>query len=163
MKLDNSKSKTTLELLDGRSEELNFEQVTPTVFTANETNFSVRSGFTLDLDIKNVDLVAESKVLWPGKKIRVRGGIEAQGHALKASAKIPLDKTIKDGVKGESWLYWDIETPEGTFRNNKPIHMTGMIKSLPPKDTTLVSEEIIPLYDEKGSEVGHIYGCLQSN
>lgn len=163
MTLDNSKSQTKLELLDGRSELLHFSQATPTEFIVNDSNFGIRSGVSVDLDIQNVDLVAKSSVLWPEQEIRVRGGVHAQGKSLKATATIPFNKTMKDGVKGESWLFWSIETPVGTLHNKKPIHMTGTIQGLPPKNATLASTDIIPLYDQDDELAGHIYGCLQSN
>jgi hypothetical protein len=163
MTLESSDSKTFLELLDGRSEELHFKQVRPTQFTVSDSEFSLKSGITVDLKIQNVDLEATSSVLWPGQTVRVRGGIHGQGEAIQASATIPLNKTIADGVQGESWLYWVIETPEGTFKNKKPIHMKGMIKGLPPKDATFHSEGTVPIYDVNDGQVGTLYGCLQSN
>ncbi|GAA4726525.1 hypothetical protein [Brevibacillus fulvus] len=163
MTLENSNSKTVLELLDGRSEELQFTQVAPTQFTVNDSEFSIKSGISVELEIMNVDLEATSQVLWPGQKIRVRGGLQGQGEAMKAVAAIPLGKKIFDGVQGESWLYWHLETPEGTFHNKKPIHMKGTLKSLPPKDATFFSDSVIPLYNDQDELVGTIYGCVQSN
>jgi hypothetical protein len=161
--LENSNSKTYFELLDGRSEELHFEQVNSTKFTVNDSEFSLKSGITVDLEIMNVDLQATSQVLWPGQTVRVRGGVHGQGQPIKASATIPFGKKMADGVQAESYLYWVIETPEGTFHNKKPIPMKGVVTGLPPKDATFTSETVIPLYDEKDNQVGHIYGCLQSN
>ncbi|GIQ69337.1 hypothetical protein DUZ99_17275 [Xylanibacillus composti] len=163
MTLENSNSKTYLELADGRVEELQFTQAQPTHFTVNDSEFSLKSGVTVDLEIMNVDLVATSKEIWPGQEIRVRGGVHGQGAPMKASATIPFKKTITDGVQGESYLYWVMETPEGTFHNKKPIHMKGTLKGLPPKDATFYSESVVPLFDEQDNQVGQIYGCLQSN
>lgn len=163
MTLENSNSKTYLELADGRVEELQFTQAEPTHFTVNDSEFSLKSGVTVDLEIMNVDLVATSKEIWPGQEIRVRGGVHGQGAPMKASATIPFNRTITDGVQGESYLYWVMETPEGTFHNKKPIHMKGTLKGLPPKDATFYSESVVPLFDEQDNQVGQIYGCLQSN
>ncbi|MGA5691415.1 hypothetical protein [Cytobacillus pseudoceanisediminis] len=163
MVLENSNSKTYLELLDGRSEELHFTQVTPTKFTVNDSDFSIKSGINVELEIMNVDLEATSNVIWPGQKIRVRGGLHGQGQPMKASATIPLNKKIADGVDSESFLYWVIETPEGNLHNKKPIHMKGVVKGLPPRDTELRSDSVIPMYDQEGNLAGQIYGCLQSN
>ncbi|MGN7401938.1 hypothetical protein ACTHO0_18970 [Cytobacillus praedii] len=163
MTLPTSNSKTYLELLDGRSEELHFTQVTPTKFTVNDSEFSFKSGVNVDIEIFNVELEAKSETLWPGATIKVRGGIHGQGETIKASASIPLNKKIADGVQAESFLYWVIETPEGELHNKKPIHMKGIVKGLPPKDATFHSETVIPLYDSENNQVGTIYGCLQSN
>lgn len=163
MTLETSNSKTYFELLDGRSEELHFRQVTPTKFAVNDSEFSMKSGITVDLEIMNVELEATSQVLWPGKTVRVRGGIHGQGQPIKATATIPFGKKMKDGVQAESFLYWMIETPEGTFHNKKPIHMKGTVTGLPPKDATFTSEIVIPIYDAEDHQVGSIYGCLQSN
>lgn len=163
MTLETSNSKTFFELLDGRSEELHFKQINPTKFIVNDSEFSLKSGVTVDLEILNVELEATSKVLWPGKTVKVRGGIHGQGEPIKASATIPFGKKMSSGVAAESFLYWVIETPEGTFHNKKPIHMTGTVTGLPPKDATFTSETVIPIYDEQDSQVGSIYGCLQSN
>lgn len=163
MTLPSSNSKTYLELLDGRSEQLHFTQVKPTKFTVNDSEFSLKSGATIDLEIENVDLVADSKVLWPGQQVRVRGGIHGQGQTIKATASIPFGKKMDDGVQAESFLYWVIETPEGNFHNKQPIHMKGRITGLPPKDATFRSEGTISIYDEKDDQVGTLYGCLQSN
>lgn len=163
MTLENSNSKTYLELLDGRVEELHFKQVSPTQFTVSDSEFSLKSGITVDLEIMNVELEATSSVLWPGQKIRVRGGINGQGQPIKASATIPFGKQIADGVKGESWLYWVVETPDGKLHNKQPIHMMGTLTSLPPKDATFTSQGTIALYNEEDVHVGTLYGCLQSN
>ncbi|WP_134682978.1 hypothetical protein [Brevibacillus migulae] len=163
MTLESSNSKTFLELADGRTEELHFTQVNETKFFVNDSEFSLKSGVTVDLEIQNVELEAVSNVLWPGQKVRVRGGIDGQGQAIKATATIPFNKTIADGVQAESFLYWVIETPEGTFHNKKPIHMKGTIKGLPPKDATFYSNTVIPIYDTEDHQVGTLYGCLQSN
>ncbi|MFD2673336.1 hypothetical protein [Marinicrinis sediminis] len=163
MTLENSNSKTYLELLDGRAEELHFEQAEPTHFTVSDSEFSLKSGVTVDLEIQNVDLVATSSKLWPGQQIRVRGGLHGQGQTMKASATIPFNKKMAEGVQGESYLYWVMETPEGTFHNKQPIHMKGTLKGLPPKDATFYSESVIPMFDEQDNQVGQIYGCLQSN
>ncbi|WP_163854387.1 hypothetical protein [Paenibacillus elgii] len=163
MTLENSNSKTYLELLDGRSEELSFKQAAPTHFTVSDSEFSLKTGVTVDLEIMNVDLVATSSVIWPGATIRVRGGLQGQGRTMKASASIPFNKKMADGVQGESWLYWVIETPQGEFHNKKPIHMKGTLKGLPPKDATFYSDSVIPLFDAEDNQVGTIYGCLQSN
>ncbi len=163
MTLPTSNSKTYFELIDGRAEELHFTQVNPTSFTVNDSDFSLKSGVNVELEIENVDLVATSTVLWPGQQVRVRGGIHGQGQPIKASAKIPFGKKMADGVQAESFLYWVIETPEGTFHNQQPIHMKGRIAGLPPKDATFHSEGTIAIYDEKEDQVGTLYGCLQSN
>lgn len=163
MTLENSNSKTYLELLDGRTEELHFQQAAPTQFTVNDSEFSLKSGIKVELEIKNVNLVATSKTIWPGATISVTGGLEGQDETMKASATIPFNRTMADGVQGESFLYWVLETPEGKFHNKKPIHMIGVLKGLPPKDATFYSESVIPLYDEQDNQVGTIYGCLQSN
>ncbi|CAM4474887.1 MULTISPECIES: hypothetical protein [Paenibacillus] len=163
MTLPSSNSKTYLELMDGRSEELQFTQVNPTKFTVNDSEFSLKSGVTVDLEIENVELVATSEVLWPGQQVRVRGGVNGQGQPIKASAAVPVGKKMADGVQAESFLYWVIETPEGTFHNNQPIHMKGRITGLPPRNATFHSEGTIAIYDEKEDQVGTLYGCLQSN
>ncbi|WP_127531387.1 hypothetical protein [Paenibacillus kobensis] len=163
MTLPNSNSKTYLELVDGRSEELHFTQAAATKFTVNDSEFSLKTGATVDIEIENVDLVATSQVLWPGQIVRVRGGVHGQGESIKASATIPLGKKMADGVQAESFLYWVIETPEGTYHNNQPIHMKGRITGLPPKDATFHSEGTIAIYDDKEDQVGTLYGCLQSN
>ncbi|PWW03223.1 hypothetical protein DFQ01_107120 [Paenibacillus cellulosilyticus] len=163
MTLPSSNSKTYLELVDGRCEELHFSQVNPTKFTVNDSEFSFKTGATVELEIENVDLVATSQVLWPGQQVRVRGGVHGQGQPIKASATIPLGKKMADGVQADSFLYWVIETPEGTFHNNEPIHMKGRITGLPPKDATFHSEGTIAIFDEKEDRVGTLYGCLQSN
>jgi hypothetical protein len=163
MTLENSNSKTYLELLDGRSEELHFKQTQPTHFTVNDSEFSLKSGIKVDLEILNVDLAATSSVIWPGQTIRVRGGLQGQGAPMKASATIPLNRKLADGVQGETYLFWVLDTPEGAFHNKKPIHMKGTLKGLPPKDATFYSESVVPLYDEHDNQVGQIYGCLQSN
>lgn len=163
MTLENSNSKTFLELLDGRSEELQFTQVAPTEFTVNDSEFSLKSGINVELGIKNVDLVATSSVIWPGQTIRVRGGLHGQGAAMKAQATIPFNKKMADGVQGESWLYWVIETPEGEFHNKQAIHMKGTLKGLPPKNATFYSDSVTPLFDSEDNQVGTVYGCLQSN
>ncbi|MEH6989544.1 hypothetical protein [Cytobacillus firmus] len=161
--LETSSSSTTLELADGRFEELKFEQLNPTQFTVSDSEFNIKSGINVELEIQNVDLVATSKVLWPGQVIKVRGGVHGQGEPIKAKATIPLNKKITDGVQGESFLYWVIETPEGELTNKQPIHMKGLIKGLPPKDATFTSESVIPLYNDRDDQVGTLYGCLQSN
>ncbi|MEC0246737.1 hypothetical protein ACI48J_21845 [Paenibacillus chitinolyticus] len=163
MTLPTSNSKTYLELVDGRSEELHFVQAQPTQFTVNDSEFSLKSGVTVDIEIKNVDLVATSAVLWPGQSIHVRGGLHGQGETIKGSAKIPFGKKIADGVEAETFLYWVVETPEGSFHNEQPIHMTGTITGLPPQDATFRSAGVVPLFDEQGDKVGTLYGCLQSN
>ncbi len=163
MTLESSDSKTYLELLDGRVEELHFTQAQPTHFTVQDSEFSLKSGITVDLEIMNVDLVATSSKLWPGQVIRVSGGLQGQGQPMKASATIPFNRKMADGVQGESYLYWIMETPEGKFHNKKPIHMKGTLRGLPPKDATFYSESVVPLYDEQDNQVGQIYGCLQSN
>jgi hypothetical protein len=161
--LPTSNSKTTLELLDGRSEELHFTQVKPTNFTVSDSEFKLKSGITVGVEILNVDLEATSHLLWPGQKVRVRGGVHGQGEPIKASATIPFNKKIADGVQADSFLYWVIETPEGTFHNKQPIHMTGTIKGLPPQDATFTSQSVTAIYDVEDRQVGTIYGCLQSN
>ncbi|MBG9794366.1 hypothetical protein ABD76_18370 [Paenibacillus dendritiformis] len=162
--LPNSNSTTVLELADGRSEKLYFSQVIPTEFTVSDSEFSLKSGVNVELDIKNVDLVATSEVLWPGQKVYVRGGKSSTGKALKGEVKIPLGKTISSGVPGETWLYWDIETPEGTFVNRTPIHMTGTVKGLPPQAAEFTSQDVISLYDQlEGKFAGSIYACSQIN
>jgi len=163
MTLPSSNSKTYLELADGRCEELHFTQVKPTSFTVSDSEFSLKSGVTVDIEIQNVDLVATSEVLWPGQQVRVRGGLHGQGETIKASATIPFGAKMADGVQAESFLYWVVETPEGELRNKKAIHMKGMIKGLPPKDATFHSEGVVPLYDNAGGQAGTLYGCLQSN
>jgi hypothetical protein len=163
MTLPTSNSKTYLELVDGRAEEFHFTQVAPTEFTVSDSEFSIKSGVTVDVVIMNVDLEATSEVLWPGQKVRVRGGLHGQGSPIKASVTIPFNKKIADGVQAESFLYWVVETPEGTLQNQQPIHMKGSIKGLPPKDATFHSESTIALYDVEGIHVGTLYGCLQSN
>lgn len=163
MTLPTSNSKTYLEFLDGRAEELHFTQTTPTRFTVNDSEFSLKSGVAIDVEIMNVELEATSKVLWPGQKVLVRGGLQGQGEPIKAKATIPLSKTMAEGVQAESFLYWFIDTPEGTFANKKPIHMKGKITGLPPKDATFTSDSVIPLYDKEDKQVGTLYGCLQSN
>ncbi|MBU8772122.1 hypothetical protein [Cytobacillus oceanisediminis] len=161
--LQNSNSKTYLEMLDGRSEELHFTQVAPTKFTVNDSDFSVKSGIDVDLEIMNVELEATSKSIWPGMKIGVKGGIHGQGQPIKASANIPLGKKMADGVQAETLLYWVIDTPEGTLHNKQPIHMKGTVTGLPPQDATFTSETVIPIYNDQDQQVGTIYGCLQSN
>lgn len=162
MTLPNSNSTTVLELADGRSEKLYFSQVRPTEFTVSDSEFSMKSGINVELDIKNVDLVATSNVLWPGQKVYVRGGSASTGKALKGEVHIPLGKTVSGGVPGETWLYWDIETPEGTFVNQIPIHMTGTVKGLPPQATEFSSQDVISLYDQlEGKFAGTIYACCQ--
>ena len=163
MTLPNSNSKTFLELLDGRREELHFTQAEPTPFTVSDAEFSLKSGVTVDVEIMNVKLEATSRELWPGKKVTVRGGVDGQGEAMKANVSIPFNKKIADGVQAETYLYWVIETPEGTLRNKQPIHMKGTIHGLPPQNATFNSESVIPLYDEQDQHVGTLYGCLQSN
>lgn len=163
MTLESSNSKTYFELLDGRAEELHFKQVTATKFTVSDSEFNLKSGVTVDLEIMNVELEATSQVLWPGQTVRVRGGVHGQGQPIKALAKIPFGKKMADGVEAESFLYWMIETPEGTFHNKKAIHMKGTVTGLPPKEATFTSETVIPIYDEQDNQVGSIYGCLQSN
>ncbi|MVO98860.1 MULTISPECIES: hypothetical protein [Paenibacillus] len=163
MTLENSNSKTYLEMLDGRSEELHFAQVAPTQFTVDDSEFSLKSGINVELGILNVDLVATSSVIWPGQTIRVRGGLQGQGAAMKAQATIPFNKKMADGVQGESWLYWVIETPEGELHNKQPIHMKGVLKGLPPKNATFYSDSVTPLFDRENNQAGTVYGCLQSN
>lgn len=162
MTLPNSNSTTVLELADGRSEKLYFSQVKPTEFTVSDSEFTMKSGISIELDIKNVDLVATSEVLWPGEKVYVRGGNASTGKALKGEVSIPLGMNINSNVPGETWLYWDIETPEGTFVNQTPIHMTGMVKGLPPQATEFSSQDVISLYDQlDGKFAGTIYACTQ--
>ena len=163
LKLETSTSRTILELVDGRREELEFKQERPTEFTVSDSEFSIKSGIDVEVEIQNVDLVATSKVLWPGKEIRVRGGIDGQGETIKARAKIPVNSTINNGVDTESFLYWVIETPEGALHNKKPIYMKGLIKGLPPKDAVFHSQDVVPIYDNNGNEAGSLYNCLQSN
>ncbi|MGM1050632.1 MAG: hypothetical protein ACQEXX_31625 [Bacillota bacterium] len=163
MTLETSNSRTFLELLDGRSEELQFTQVTPTKFTVSDSEFSLKSGVKVDIEIQNVELEATSSIIWPGQKVRVRGGLHGQGETLKASTVIPFNKKIADGVEAESLLYWVVETPEGELHNKKPIRMIGTITGLPPKNADFYSEGVVPLYDTQGGHVGTLYGCLQSN
>ncbi len=163
MTLPSSNSKTFFELLDGRCEELQFSQVNPTQFVVGDSDFSLKSGAKVELEIMNVDLEATSKTLWPGQKVRVRGGLHGQGQTIKAVASIPMGKKMADGVQAESFLYWVIETPEGTFHNKQPIHMKGRITGLPPKDATFYSEGTIPIFNDQDDQVGTLYGCLQSN
>ncbi|NBI29833.1 hypothetical protein [Chengkuizengella marina] len=163
MSLPTSNSSTILELPDGRSEKLEFTQVKATQFTVSDSDFELKSGVNVELDIHNVNLEATSKVLWPGEKVTVKGGLESHGQALKGVVNIPINKTIHDGVRGESWLYWKIETPEGVLMNDKPIHMVGEVKGLPPQDSEFRSEDVITLNNEKGEFAGTIYNCCQSN
>jgi hypothetical protein len=163
LSLETSTSRTVFEMLDGRREELVFNQVRPTEFTVSDSNFSLKSGVNIEVEIENVDLVSTSKTLWPGSKVHVRGGINGQGAPIKAQASIPTNKVIVDGVDAESFLYWVIETPEGTFHNKQPIHMKGHITGLPPKDATFSSQDVVPIFDANDKQVGTLYSCLQSN
>lgn len=163
MSLPTSNSSTTLELTDGRAEKLEFTQVKPTKFTVSDSEFSLKSGVNIDIEIQGVHLEATSKELWPGQKVIVKGGIEAGEAPMKASAKIPKGKNIKDGVDGESWLYWTVETPDGVMKNQKPIHMEGKLYNLPPTGTVFTSPELVSLYDLEGNHKGTIYNCAQAN
>ncbi|MCK6259453.1 hypothetical protein LCY76_23050 [Fictibacillus sp. KIGAM418] len=163
LSLETSTSRTILELVDGRREELVFNQVRPTEFTVSDSNFNLKSGVNVEIEIENVDLVAASKTLWPNAEIRVRGGLNGQGAPIKAHATIPANKVIVDGVDAESFLYWVIETPEGNFHNKQPIHMKGHITGLPPKDATFNSQDVVPIFDANDQQVGTLYSCLQSN
>ncbi|WP_077702797.1 hypothetical protein [Virgibacillus dokdonensis] len=163
MTLPNSKSSTILELENGKTEELFFTQVEPTKFKVLDADYSRKSGISVDIDIDNVYLKTTSKVLWPGESIIVRGGLRANEEPMRASFNIPKGKKLKDGVPGESWLYWSIETPAGTFKNLVPIHMKGTITSLPPKDTTFTSAVAVDLYDLEGKQKAKIYNCAQTN
>ncbi|WP_214483023.1 hypothetical protein [Bacillus sp. SM2101] len=163
LKLETSTSRTVFELLDGQREELEFKQVRPTEFTVTDSDFQLGTGIRVEIEIQNVDLVATSKKLWPGQEVRVRGGVHGQGEPIKAFAKVPANKTITAGVDAESFLYWVIETPDGTFHNEQPIHMKGLIKGLPPKDATFHSQDVVRIFDQEGNEAGTLYNCLQSN
>lgn len=163
MTLPVSSSTTVMELVDGRTEKLYFKQVKPTEFTVSDSEFTLKSGIKVDLDIQNVNLEATSEVLWPGQKVIVRGGIQANGEAIKGQVTIPIGKTIDSGVQGETWLYWTIETPDGTLKNKKAIHMVGTVKGLPPQDSEFTSSDVIPLFDQQGNHKATIYNCCQSN
>ena len=163
MSLEGSRSATTFELPDGRSERLHFRQVSPTQFAVRPPTVDADGTTHIDLEIMEVELEAVSQELWPGQTIRVLGGFRASGKTLRAAVHIPAGKELADGVPAESWLYWQVETPSGMLHNEQPIHMTGEVTQLPPYGSTFRSADRIPLVDSEGVQRLVIYNCDQAN
>lgn len=163
LSLEGSRSATTMELPDGTSERLYFRQVSPTQFAVREPIMDESGNTRVELEILEVELEATSEKLWPGQTIKVLSGFRASGKMLQAAVTIPAGVEMSAGVPAESWLYWQVETPIGSFHNEQPIHMTGSITQLPPYGSTFTSTERIPLLDDEGAERLVIFNCDQTN
>lgn len=159
--LDVSRSETELRLADGRAERLRFTLDRPTEFTMREPIVKANGDARIELEILQISLSATSQVLWPGETVRVSGGVAANGTPLHATVHIPAGKSLADGVMAEQLLYWRMETPIGVLRNEKPIHMVGVVRQIPPYGSEFSSTEEISLINEAGEVVGTLWDCLQ--
>ncbi|PEM43181.1 hypothetical protein [Bacillus toyonensis] len=159
-----AESGIVFQLPDGRSEKFKLHSTGPVEFIFQEPVKQANGDTTIDLEILKFEVEAESKVLWPGEKVRMSGGSKITHEALpiKGRVLIPAGKDLKDGVESIQDVYIQVETPLGTLHNTEAIPMIGVITGIPPKDSVFTSTTQTSLYDGQLQKKMEIYGCQSS-
>lgn len=128
----------------GRAEALRFRSGDPVGFVTGEPKIDEVTGqMTIPLEILGFSVLGESKELWPGQAVRMRGGIESYPDAKPIHGRVVFPSAnhkLEDGVLCQTVVFVRIETPDGNYVNDEPVIMEATIRAFPPKDYTFTSQ-----------------------
>jgi hypothetical protein len=163
LRLPNAMTYFKFVLLDGRSEDFHLAPLVDMEYVVFEPTVNEFGDVTIPLEVMRFENSAESKVLWPGERLTVRGGVRTHPEAkhIYGVVQVPVGRELESGVLNRQTLWSRFWTPLGELTMRDPVNMSGVVtRFTPPLKTRLFSDRPIPLFDPSGDHVATIYNCL---
>src|SRR5262245_543912 len=150
-------------LPDGRSEDFFCDPLVDMEYTVYEPTVNAHGDVIIPLEVERFENSAVSKVLWPGERLTVKGGVRTHPEAkhIYGVVVVPVGRQMEAGVHNRQTLWSRFWTPLGELTMRYPVNMSGVVTRFePPLKTRLFSDRPIPLFAPDNEHVATIYNCL---
>jgi hypothetical protein len=164
--LENAYTYLIFELADGRSERFSLAPLVDMEYTIYAPVSHHNGGLVVPLEVKRFENSAVSKVLWPGERLTVKGGVRTHPDArpIYGSVHIQPGRDVQSGVLDRQTLWSRFWTPIGELTMGYPVNMSGVVTTLqPPLKARLYADQPIPLFNAEDEHVATIYDCTTAD